>query len=77
STRDLIVPEGYFGVNHRIDQRKKINGVRGNVVNSILTGNYAGKFSGGLDGEYGFEWIDFGNSTLLLKTSAIHNAVET
>lgn len=77
STRDLIVPEGYFGVNHRIDQRKKINGVSGNVVNSILTGNYAGKFSGGLDGEYGFEWIDFGNSTLLLKTSAIHNAVET
>lgn len=74
--RSLMVDNSKIGTTVDVRQRKIVNGVIGNVVNNLIPGNYAGKFTSGLDGKYGFTWVNFGTPTLLLKTALLHNNAE-
>ena len=65
---DMLVDNTKIG--KRVDVRKKLiyTGYKANVINDFIAGNYAGRYTEGMGGQYGFKWVNNNNSTLTLQT---------
>ena len=73
-TSTLIVDSTKIGANVKWNQKASSATINAAVVNGYAVGNYAGSYTNGLYGGLnGFDWVNTGNNTLVLRTKIKNN----
>ncbi|MFW1779109.1 hypothetical protein ACG9XY_00685 [Acinetobacter seifertii] len=74
--KELLVDNNFFSKNMTINKGYQFSGCLGKSTNIYVSGNYAGRFSKGMDGLNGAKWINTSSTDLKIETAIINSQTQ-